>query len=212
MFCPACGKEAPELTNFCQYCGQTLNWAGGEPQIQGTAGRSPAAVKYAGFWLRFVAFVIDCIFISIVFLGATTVVASILGVHAGLHAGRYGGTAFGGAFVIRHFSGTLVAWLYWALMESSPQQATLGKMALGLKVTDLQGERLSFARATGRYFGKIVSSLILLVGFMMAGWTEKKQALHDIMAGTLVVKKRNLPDKLAIAQGFQQDMEVGHPK
>jgi uncharacterized RDD family membrane protein YckC len=85
-------------------------------------------------------------------------------------------------------------------------------MALGLKVTDLQGERLSFARATGRYFGKIVSSLILLVGFMMAGWTEKKQALHDIMAGTLVVKKRNLPDKLAIAQGFQQDMEVGHPK
>jgi uncharacterized RDD family membrane protein YckC len=212
MFCPACGKEAPELTNFCQYCGQTLNWAAGEPQIQGTAGRSPAAVKYAGFWLRFVAFVIDCIFISIVFLGATTVVASILGVHAGLHAGRYGGTAFGGAFVIRHFSGTLVAWLYWALMESSPQQATLGKMALGLKVTDLQGERLSFARATGRYFGKIVSSLILLVGFMMAGWTEKKQALHDIMAGTLVVKKRNLPDKLAIAQGFQQDMEVGHPK
>jgi uncharacterized RDD family membrane protein YckC len=97
-------------------------------------------------------------------------------------------------------------------MESSPQQATLGKMALGLKVTDLQGERLSFARATGRYFGKIVSSLILFVGFMMAGWTEKKQALHDIMAGTLVVKKRNLPDKLAIAQGFQQDMEVGHPK
>ena len=47
---------------------------------------------------------------------------------------------------------------------------------------------------------------------MMAGWTEKKQALHDIMAGTLVVKKRSLPEKLAKAQVFQQDMEVGHPK
>jgi len=212
MFCPACGKEAPELTNFCQYCGQTLNWAAGEPQIQRIAARSPAAVKYAGFWLRFVAFVLDCIFISIVILGAEFVVQSIGRVDLGLRGGNYGVKAFGVAFGIRHCISTLVAWLYWALMESSPKQATLGKMALGLKVTDLQGERLSFARATGRYFGKIVSSLILFVGFMMAGWTEKKQALHDIMAGTLVVKKRNLPDKLAIAQGFQQDMEVGHPK
>jgi uncharacterized RDD family membrane protein YckC len=97
-------------------------------------------------------------------------------------------------------------------MESSPQQATLGKMALGLKVTDLQGERLSFARATGRYFGKIVSSLILFVGFMMAGWTEKKQALHDIMAGTLVVKKQTEVEKLAISQIHQRDMEVVDPK
>jgi uncharacterized RDD family membrane protein YckC len=212
MFCPACGKEAPEQTNFCQYCGQTLNWATGGPQIRETAGRSPAAVKYAGFWLRFVAFVIDCIFVSIVILGAVTVVASILGVHVGLGAGRYGGKAFGVAFGLRHCLGTLVAWLYWALMESSPKQATLGKMALGLKVTDLQGRRLSFARATGRYFGKIVSSLILFVGFMMAGWTEKKQALHDIMAGTLVVRKQSLPENLARAPEFQQDMGVVNPE
>jgi uncharacterized RDD family membrane protein YckC len=212
MFCPACGKEAPELTNFCQYCGQTLNWAAGEPQIQRTAGRSPAAVKYAGFWLRFVAFVIDCIFISIVILGAVTVVAFILGVPVGPGAGRYGGKAFGVAFGIRHCIGILVVWLYWALMESSPKQATLGKMALGLKVTDLQGERLSFARATGRFFGKFVSELILFVGFMMAGWTEKKQALHDIMAGALVVKKQTEVEKLAISQIYQRDMGVVDPK
>jgi uncharacterized RDD family membrane protein YckC len=212
MFCPACGKEAPELTNFCQYCGQTLSWAAGEPQIQGTAGRSPAAVKYAGFWLRFVAFVIDCIFISIVILGAVTVLASILGVHVGLGAGRYGGKSIGVAFGIRHCISTLVAWLYWALMESSPQQATLGKMALGLKVTDLQGEPISFAKATGRYFGKFVSELILYVGFMMAGWTAKKQALHDIMAGTLVVRKQSLPENLAKALEFQHDMGVVNPK
>ncbi len=97
-------------------------------------------------------------------------------------------------------------------MESSPQQATLGKMALGLKVTDLRGEPISFGKATGRYFGKFVSELILYVGFMMAGWTEKKQALHDIMAGTLVVKKQSLPEKLPKAPEFQQDMGVVHPE
>ncbi|MFZ0053115.1 MAG: RDD family protein, partial [Desulfobaccales bacterium] len=204
MFCPACGKEAPELTNFCQYCGQTLNWAAGGPQIQGTAGRSPAAVKYAGFWLRFVALVLDGIFIFIVVLGAATVVKFILGVPIGPGAGRYGVKGLGGAHAIILFIFILVPWLYWALMESSPQQATLGKMALGLKVTDLQGEPISFGKATGRFFGKFVSELILYVGFMMAGWTEKKQALHDIMAGTLVVKKQSLPEKLAKAPEFQQ--------
>jgi uncharacterized RDD family membrane protein YckC len=210
MFCPACGKEAPELSNFCQYCGQTLNWAAGEPQIQRTAVRHPAILKYAGFWLRFVAFVIDAIFISIVVLGAKAVVQFIGGVDLGLGAGRW--KASGGAHGIILFIIILTHWLYWALMESSPKQATLGKMALGLKVTDFQGERISFARATGRYFGKIVSSLILYVGFMMAGWTEEKQALHDIMAGTLVVKKRNLPEKLAVPQGFQQDLEAVNAK
>ncbi|MGD0827893.1 MAG: RDD family protein [Desulfobaccales bacterium] len=208
MFCPACGKEAPELTNFCQYCGQTLNRAAGEPQIQGTAVRHPATLKYAGFWLRFVAYVIDCLFISIVVLGALTVVARI----GGLGGGRFGVNTSGGALGIKFCIGILAHWLYWALMESSPQQATLGKMALGLRVTDLQGERLSFARATGRYFGKFISYIILCIGFMMAGWTEKKQALHDIMAGTLVVKKQGLPENLAKAQGSQQDMEVVNPK
>ncbi len=212
MFCPACGKEAPESTNFCQSCGQPLNWAAGEPQIQRTAGRPPASLKYAGFWLRFVAALIDGIFIFIVILGATAVVKFVLGVHVGPGVGRYGVKALERGHGIIFLIFIVVPWLYWALMESSPQQATLGKMALGLEVTDLRGERISFARATGRYFGKIVSSLILYVGFMMAGWTEKKQALHDIMAGTLVIRKRNLPEKSAIPQGFQQDMEAGNPK
>jgi len=80
-------------------------------------------------------------------------------------------------------------WLYYALMESSKHQATIGKLALGLKVTDMNGQRISFARATGRYFGKIISGMILLIGYIMAGFTEKKQALHDIMANCLVVKR-----------------------
>ncbi len=79
---------------------------------------------------------------------------------------------------------TMTSWLYWALMESSRWRATLGKKILGLEVTDLEGRRISFARATVRYFGKII-----FVGFIMVAFTEKKQALHDIIAGCLVVKK-----------------------
>ena len=62
-------------------------------------------------------------------------------------------------------------------------------MALGLKVTDMEGNRISFGRATGRYFGKIISGMILYIGYIIAGFTEKKQALHDIMANCLVTRK-----------------------
>ncbi|MEO8672813.1 MAG: RDD family protein [Tahibacter sp.] len=78
-------------------------------------------------------------------------------------------------------------WLYFALMESSEKQATFGKQAFGLKVCDDYGHRIDFGRATGRYFGKIISNVILGVGFMMAGFTTRKQALHDVIAGCVVV-------------------------
>jgi uncharacterized RDD family membrane protein YckC len=81
------------------------------------------------------------------------------------------------------------AWLYAALMESSDFQATLGKMAVGIRVTDMDNQRISFGRASGRHFAKWISSLILLIGYIMAGFTDKKQALHDMIANTLVVKK-----------------------
>ncbi|MER3416968.1 MAG: hypothetical protein C4297_12250 [Gemmataceae bacterium] len=74
-------------------------------------------------------------------------------------------------------------------MESSRTQATLGKMALGITVTDLEGNRIGFGKATGRFFGKIISALIFYIGFVMAAFTEKKQGLHDMMAGCLVVNK-----------------------
>jgi uncharacterized RDD family membrane protein YckC len=84
----------------------------------------------------------------------------------------------------------VLQWLYYAWMESSEHQATLGKMALGLIVTDLDDRRVSFARATGRFFAKIISGLIpLAIGYIMAGFTEKKQALHDMIASTLVLRK-----------------------
>ena len=78
------------------------------------------------------------------------------------------------------------SWLYEAFMLSSSYQATLGKMIFGMKVTDLYGNRVSFARATGRHFAKWLSGMILFIGYIMAGFTERKQGLHDMLAGTLV--------------------------
>lgn len=124
--------------------------------------------RYAGFWLRFVAALIDGILVGLV----NGVLRMI----------------FGDEFLYSVLS-LVAGWLYYAIMESSAHQATLGKKILGLRVTDLDGRRIGFGRATGRYFGKIISAIILLIGYIMAAFTEKKQALHDILAGTLVLKK-----------------------
>lgn len=82
----------------------------------------------------------------------------------------------------------VIGWLYFVLLETSQKQATLGKMLVEIKVTDINGNRLGFGQATGRYFSKILSSIILGVGFLFPLWTPRKQALHDIVAGTLVLR------------------------
>ena len=86
------------------------------------------------------------------------------------------------------FLGVSIAFLYFVVLESSEQQATWGKRLIGLRVTDLDGGRISFGRATARFFAKFVSYLTLFIGFLMQPFTKRKQALHDILAGTLVVK------------------------
>jgi uncharacterized RDD family membrane protein YckC len=152
-------------------------------------------VSYAGFWKRFVAYIIDDIILSI----AGFLVILLIGVLFGLSfLSLLSGdaeskvaliVAAASAIVMAIVALMIIGWLYYALMEASANQATLGKMAIGIKVTDLDGNRISFGRATGRYFGKIVSAMIFYIGFIMTGFTEKKQALHDIMAGCLVVNK-----------------------
>jgi uncharacterized RDD family membrane protein YckC len=152
-------------------------------------------VRYAGFWRRFVAHMIDNVLVGFVALLLCIPALAILGV--GIGAGMMEETESGIGIVVAFIAAYLAAillivvlqWLYYALMESSSKQATLGKLALGIIVTDLNGQRISFGRATGRYFGKIVSGMILSIGYIMAGFTEKKQALHDIMASCLVVMK-----------------------
>ncbi len=143
-------------------------------------------MQYAGFWRRFAAVIIDGIALSIFF----SVVSVIVGVRLSvIYSGEGASVAPGRAAALSLIS-IAAYWLYYALLESSPNQATLGKMALGIVVTDLQGARISFGRATGRHFAKYLSSLILMIGYLMAGFTRQKQALHDILAGTLVVVKR----------------------
>lgn len=138
--------------------------------------------EYAGFWIRFAAAMIDGIVLGIF--------NYVLGLATGIST--TGLTLEDGNFWqmlgMSYSISTGVGILYYAFMESSTWQATLGKRAVSLKVTDLYGNRISFARAFGRYFAKLVSAIILCIGYIMAAFTEKKQALHDIMAGTLVVR------------------------
>jgi len=84
----------------------------------------------------------------------------------------------------------LITWLYYALLQSGPRQATVGKMALNIIVIDVNGNRMTFPRASLRYFSKIISSFIMFIGYIMAAFTQKKQALHDIIANTYVVFKQ----------------------
>jgi uncharacterized RDD family membrane protein YckC len=130
---------------------------------------------YAGFWRRFAAWFLDGLLLSVVTLPFTLQFGGDTAAEAARASAA--GTI-----------STVVGWLYYALMESSAKQATVGKMALGIIVTDLEGRRVGFGRATGRYFAKILSALILGIGFLMAGFTERKQALHDMVASTLVVR------------------------
>lgn len=140
---------------------------------------------YSGFWKRFAAVIIDAF--------ALAVPGFILGMIIGLSfASRFNDemSASLGADLMGRLVGIGLAWLYYSLMESSAWQATLGKMALGIVVVDASGDRLTWGRASGRYFGKIISAIPMGIGFLLAGFTQKKQALHDMMAGTFVVNKR----------------------
>lgn len=124
-------------------------------------------MEYAGFWNRAIALLIDSMILAIV-----GIITNIL----------FNENAAG-------VVGFLVGWLYFAGLESSERQATLGKSAMNLVVTGTDGNRISFLRATGRYFAKILSGLILLIGYIMAAFTARKRALHDILASTLVLKR-----------------------
>ena len=176
MLCPKCGADNNDQATSCQSCGADVP----SSAVAGVGQAADAApnVRYAGFWRRFAAWVIDA---AVVWTAAAAVVVVFS------PWGEPWRDIDGLPAVLFWIVGP---WLYWALMESSPTQATLGKMTLGIIVTDTQGKRVSFGRATGRHWAKIISALILFIGFFMAGFTSRKQALHDIIADCLVVVKR----------------------
>ncbi len=201
MYCSKCGAALAEGAAFCPNCGQAFSVvATPRAPMMGvpTAALAYAAVQrveYGGFWLRFLAYVIDNIIIGfgvvlvlvpLIFLtGLGTLLSQI---HPEEELGDAGLFLIIGLIFLAATVGLVVTWLYHALMESSEWQATVGKRALGLVVTDMDGQRVSFARATGRHFGKIITNMVpMFIGYLMAGFTEKKQALHDMIAGCLVL-------------------------
>ncbi|MFI5030521.1 MAG: RDD family protein [Reyranellales bacterium] len=134
-------------------------------------------LRYGGFWIRAVAMLIDGFILGIA-LG-------LLGAVTGLDFFADDPDQISWLAVAVQLA---VDWLYEAGLTASPLGGTLGKRAVGLRVVTEQGERISFARSTGRCFAKIVSGLLLLIGFLMAAFTERKRGLHDMIAGTVVVK------------------------
>ena len=154
----------------------------------------PGLDVHAGFWRRFAAYSLDSLILGIPML----IVFGML-FYMNLRA-AFSGEAPGGLFFLMTFLvyvGAIVgAWLYFAKFESGAGQATPGKRLMGLKVTNDRGDRISFGRASGRFFGKIVTNLIpFAIGWMLAGWTSRKQAIHDMMASTCVVFREVVPGR-----------------
>jgi uncharacterized RDD family membrane protein YckC len=187
VFCNACGAHNAPDARFCQSCGQAM--AAIEPLPVTASIAAYADATYGGFWIRVVAAIIDTIVVEIVVLPISFAMGLGLGVAGSAVRMPGQGVQFVGV-VTGMALGVLAVWLYEALMTSSGKQATVGKMALGLRVTDLEGNRIGFGRATARVFAKYLSAMILGIGFLMVAFTGKKQGLHDILAGTLVQKTR----------------------
>lgn len=137
------------------------------------SGPSGEPTEYAPFLVRTAAYLLDLL---------------IVGIPINLFLSRFHGWPFELGFM-PSMGSAVALWLYFAILESSWRQATIGKSIMHLKVTDQEGRRISFLRATGRHLGKVLSSAIFAIGYFMAAFTERKQALHDMVAGTLVVKR-----------------------
>jgi uncharacterized RDD family membrane protein YckC len=156
----------------------------------------------AAFWKRVVAFVIDLAIVVALFslliyavnslLALPVEYASILETGFPLKITPYIEEHFFEIVILYSLIKLTVVFPYFTLLESSRLQATLGKLLCGMKVNDLSGHRISFLRATGRFFGKILSGQILLIGYLMAAFTKRKQSLHDLLAGTVVVDNESL--------------------
>ena len=207
MYCSKCGAVLAGDAAFCQSCGTQLTRAAAVLAPSGVtvsphAGVGAIAyasnVTFAGFWLRFAAYLLDS---AIIGFAVTVLFVPFFFLMGGVamletlprgHAERIDPAQimpFLSLMLTLAAIAAVAKWLYFAYLESGEKQATWGKQALGIYVTDLAGQRVAFGRATGRFFAKIVTGLIPLgIGFIMAGFTERRQALHDMIASTLVLR------------------------
>jgi len=208
VYCSQCGTPSTGGAGFCQKCGTQLvsSAAAGSPSPASGGLYSAAAApafpavpemgeQYAGFWIRVVAYLVDH-----VILGAAVAPFYFLLIFPNVlriiqqaqQENREPGpevlaNMFGSIFLVACIA-LVGTWLYEALLTSSPWQGTVGKRILRLKVTDDRGDRISFARATGRFFAKILSGLVMDIGFIMVAFMERKRGLHDLICGTQVLR------------------------
>jgi uncharacterized RDD family membrane protein YckC len=180
LFCNRCGASSAEDAQFCQQCGATLLSPPPAPQAA-----LPISPRYAGFWVRVAASLIDVFLLFSVLFPARLVMGSAV-TWLGMNVQMPVREVFLVRRLVRIVIPVAVVWFYRAGLESSSNQATLGKMAMGLQVTDLHGKRISLERATGRYFAKYLSAVTLAIGYLMVAFDKRKQGLHDRIAGTLV--------------------------
>jgi uncharacterized RDD family membrane protein YckC len=188
----ACGQEAGAAVTAAPAASSA------PPPPIAVSARATAPLPYAGFWERVAAYLIDGVILGIPF---GLVVLVLIFMFGGFGMMLHRNPADPGAaapllapmfmvFILGMLFFVGLQWLYFAGMESSARQATFGKSVMSLRVTNYEGQRISFGHATGRFFAKIVSGMVpLAIGYIMAAFTERKQALHDFIAGTLVLRK-----------------------
>jgi uncharacterized RDD family membrane protein YckC len=216
VFCSKCGANLAADAAFCGSCGTSAGRLASSAPLQplppayaGASGHVPYAdpaglvvsrgFTFAGFWLRVVAYLLDSVILGAAVLVLFLPLVFLTGLSANFeaiaqsHHGQPNAAVIGGfiaMMLVFVLISILIQWLYHAYLESGEKQATWGKQALGIYVTDLMGNRVTFGRASGRFFAKIVTGMIPLgIGYIMAGFTERKQALHDMMAGSLVLRR-----------------------
>ncbi len=186
--CPNCGEEVLDQARFCHHCGHLLESVRHEHFLDHTSHSVDGPIQYAPVWRRGIASVIDVVTIVAVMLPGVIAFFWLVEVLTGwIGMEPDDGRFLAGMAAVLLW---LVAdWLYHAMMHSGPRQGTYGKYFMGLKVTGLSGEPVGFPQATGRHFAKFLSTFPLLIGFFIAPFTRRKQALHDMVAGTLVVRR-----------------------
>lgn len=137
-------------------------------------------MHYSGIGRRLIAVIIDVMLV----IAAAEVVFLLLSI-----AGLSRNLSNSQAELVTDLLSFVIGWIYYAKMESSTYQGTLGKQIVQISVTRVDGEQLSFARASARYFAKLLSTGTFFIGYLMAGFNEKKQALHDKIVQTVVVQR-----------------------
>ncbi|MDD1700702.1 MAG: RDD family protein [Methanoregula sp.] len=199
MFCPKCGKETDALGKFCQWCGADIVSIPATPMATPEDDAGSDVGVYAGLGRRIVAFIVDLILILLLDAVAVAVLGLFRGLqnlyffavqHASVNSLTTEGTSaalFGSIIASYGIVIIVIPWLYYAGFESSRSQATPGKLLMRIVVTDLDGNKPSFARVTLRHFAKFISTLVIFLGFLMIGLTNKRQGLHDKIAGCLVL-------------------------